>query len=324
MREIIISELEANQRLDKFLLKYLKKCPKSYLYKCMRTNKIKYNGKKVKGNELLQIGGILKIFLGEEQLESFLDQEPVAEVPIQFKAVYQDKHLLVVNKPLGLLTQKDEKEGHSLAEEVIYYLAKEEGYTKEKSKGFIPAPANRLDRNTAGIVLVGKTLPAAQSISHMLKTKQISKYYISVVLGKIDRTIYLSGYHIKHKDTNKVQIVDHFVEGAKPVETRIMPLQTNGRYTLVEVQLITGKTHQIRAHLKQIGHPIIGDDKYGDSLENKYFKDKYHLHHQFLCAYKIKFEEAMEPMAHLQNRVFTVPVPKIYSSICKGEGFIKL
>lgn len=321
MKEIAISHLEANQRLDKLLLKYLNKCPKSYLYKCMRTNKIKYNGKKPKGNEILQEGDIIRIYLLDDQIATLQDKKEVQDVPISFGTVYEDKALLIVNKPLGLLTQKDKKDSHSLADEVKTYF-KQKGYDFENNQGFTPAPCNRLDRNTAGIVLVGKTLQATQTLSHMLQTKQISKYYMSIVLGCIRAPIVLKGYHIKSKHKNEVEIIDHYIEGAKPVETRIIPLQTNGRYTLIEVQLVTGKTHQIRAHLSQIGHPIIGDPKYGDTLENRYFQNKYHLHYQFLCAYKVKFELCQPPFMYLQNRVFTVAAPAIYREVCIGEGLI--
>ncbi|MGL4799257.1 MAG: RluA family pseudouridine synthase [Cellulosilyticaceae bacterium] len=323
MKEIVVTALEANQRLDKLLLKYLNKCPKSYLYKCMRINKIKYNGKKPKGSEILKEGDSIKVFLLDDQIESLREAKSVADTPVSFEVVYEDQQILIVNKPLGLLTQKDTKDGHSLAEEVqSYFKEKKMGY--EESAGFTPAPCNRLDRNTAGIVLVGKSQMAAQSISEMLRTKEVSKYYMTIVLGTLRKPLTLKGYHIKSHDKNEVKIVDHYVEGAKPVETRLLPLQSNGRYTLVEVQLVTGKTHQIRAHLSQIGHPIIGDPKYGDKIENQYFQSCYGLHYQFLCAYKVKFELCKEPFTYLQDRVFTVAVPKIYSEICKGEGLIEI
>ncbi|MGL6175326.1 MAG: RluA family pseudouridine synthase [Cellulosilyticaceae bacterium] len=323
MREIIISPLEANQRLDKFLMKYLKKCPKSYLYKCFRTKKIKYNGKKPQGNEILKTADCIKVFIPEEQLVEFEGEKITIQTKVSFEMIYEDEHLLILDKPLGLLTQKDTKDGHSLGEEVLTYLTKG-GYNIQEAKGFIPAPCNRLDRNTAGIVLVGKNLPATQCISEMLKTKQISKYYMSIVLGRMTKPITLKGYHVKQDGKNEVSITEHYVEGAKPVETRITPLQSNGRYTLVEVQLVTGKTHQIRAHLSQIGHPIIGDPKYGDALENKYFKERYGLKYQFLCAYKIKFELCNPPFEYLQDKVFTAPAPPIYREVCKGEGLLAL
>ncbi|WP_069998156.1 RluA family pseudouridine synthase [Cellulosilyticum sp. I15G10I2] len=322
MRQITISPIEANQRLDKFLMKYLSKCPKSFIYRAIRTKKIKYNSKKPQGNEILKESDLINIFFTEEQFEEFTVQKKIEKVAISFKTVYEDDNILIVDKPMGLLTQKDTSTGHSLADEVLSYLMENKSYDPVISKGFTPAPCNRLDRNTAGIVLVGKNLMATQSLSQMLKTKQISKYYMSIVLGMITSPIILKGYHFKQEGKNEVSISNHFVEGAKPVETRILPLKTNGRYTLVEVQLVTGKTHQIRAHLSQIGHPIIGDPKYGDALENKYFKDRYDLKYQILCAYKIKFELCTGPFSYLQNRVFTVPAPPAYSKICKGESLL--
>lgn len=322
MKEIIIKPQEAQQRLDKFLLKILNNCPKSFIYKGMRTNKVKLNGKKTKGNEILKTGDSLKLFWKEDQLETLKKEKIIKKVDIHFQTVYEDEQLLIVNKPMGLLTQKDSAEGTSLADEVLYYLQEQGTFLPNQNNGFTPAPCNRLDRNTAGIVLVGKSVPALQSLSSMLQAKEISKYYMCIVLGRVTAPMILKGYHKRQEGHNEVIITDEYTEGAKPVETRLLPLKTNGRYTLVEVQLVTGKTHQIRAHLSQIGHPIIGDPKYGDSLENQYFKQKYGLRYQILCAYKVKFELCKPPLMYLQERVFTVPAPAIYSQICEGEHII--
>ncbi len=335
----------------------------------MRTNKNKYNGKKPKGNEILKEEYEIKLFFKEEQMDTFISKKQIKKVAIHFEKVYEDEHLLIVNKPRGLLTQKDSPESQSLADEVLYYLKENGSYNPATSQGFTPAPCNRLDRNTAGIVLVGKDIPTLQTLSSMLQTKEISKYYMSIVLGRITSPMTLKGYHKRTTGKNEVIITNEYIEGAKPVETRILPLQTNGRYTLVEVQLVTGKTHQIRAHLSQIGHPIyiegakpvetrilplqtngrytlvevqlvtgkthqirahlsqighpiIGDPKYGDALENAYFEQKYGLKYQILCAYKVKFELCKAPLEYLQNRVFTVPSPKIYLEICAGEKLL--
>lgn len=322
MRQIEITLLEANQRLDKFLLKYLNECPKCLIYKGIRTNKVKYNGKKPKGNEILKAGDEIKLFFKDDQMATLETEKAIKKVAIQFEVVYEDENLLLVNKPMGLLTQKDAPDSLSLADEVLYYLLEKGSYDPNMSKGFTPAPCNRLDRNTAGIVLIGKNIPALQSLSSMLQNKEISKYYMCIILGRITAPMILKGYHKRREGRNEVSITNEYVEGAKPVETRLLPLKTNGRYTLVEVQLVTGKTHQIRAHLSQISHPIIGDPKYGDPLENQYFEQKYGLKSQILCAYKVKFELCKAPLNYLQDRVFTVPAPRIYSEICAGEHII--
>ena len=322
MRVVKVNENEANQRLDKFLLKYFNKGPKSFVYKMIRKKNIKYNGKRAKGNEILVGDDEIQLYLREETIDRFRSIQETPSARQTFEVVYEDDHILIVNKPLGLLTQPDAKGQNTLTEQVLTYLHNKGEYNPEDYQGFRPAPCNRLDRNTAGIVMVGKSLQATQAIHHMLRTQEISKYYMSIVLGRVEKPIVLKGYHQKNESRNQVQISQDYVSGSKEVETRILPLQANGRYTLIEVQLVTGKTHQIRAHLATINHPIIGDPKYGDKEENQYFYGKYGLRHQFLCAYKIKFEMCTAPLQYLENKVFTVGAPPLYSEIFQEEGFI--
>lgn len=324
MRLIIVNQQEANQRLDKFLLKYFDKSPKSFVYKMLRKKNFKYNGKRAKGNEILQGNDEIQIYLSEETINKFREIKKIPSAKPTFEVIYEDSNILIINKPLGLLTQPDAKGQNTLAEQVLTYLHTKGEYDPELYQGFRPAPCNRLDRNTAGIVMVGKSLQATQAIHEMLRSHEISKYYMSIVLGRVQKPIILKGYHEKDESKNQVQISDHYSEGTKKVETRILPLQANGRYTLIEVQLVTGKTHQIRAHLASIRHPIIGDPKYGNKEENEYFLRKYSLKYQFLCAYKIKFEVCTAPLEYLENKVFTVGAPPLYSQIFQEEGFLTL
>ncbi|HHX59727.1 MAG TPA: RluA family pseudouridine synthase [Epulopiscium sp.] len=324
MKLLIINENEGNQRLDKFLLKYFNKAPKSFVYKMIRKKNIKYNGKRAKGNEILMGEDEIQVYLSDDTIDNFREIKKTPSAKPTFEVIYEDSNILIVNKPLGLLTQPDAKGQNTLTEQVLTYLHKKGEYNPKDYQGFRPAPCNRLDRNTAGIILVGKSLQATQAIHEMLRTREISKYYMSIVLGKVVKPIILKGYHEKDESRNEVKITQEYVEGAKEVETRILPLQDNGRYTLIEVQLVTGKTHQIRAHLATINHPIVGDPKYGDKEENEYFFRKYSLRHQFLCAYKIKFEMCTEPLKYLENKVFTVGAPSLYSQIFQEEGFISL
>lgn len=322
MRLLKVSENEANQRLDKFLLKYLNRAPKSFVYRMIRRKNIEYNAKRAKGNEILVGGDEIQLFLSEETINKFREIQETPSARPTFEVIYEDDNVLIINKPLGLLTQPDAQGQNTLSEQILTYLYNKGEYDPETYQGFRPAPCNRLDRNTAGIVMVGKNLPATQAIHHMLRNQEISKYYMSIVLGRVAKPLTLNGYHKKDNHRNEVEIVSDYVKGAKKVETRILPLQSNGRYTLIEVQLVTGKTHQIRAHLATINHPIVGDPKYGDKEENEYFLRKYNLRHQFLCAYKIKFEMCTEPLGYLENKVFTVGAPPLYSQIFQEEGFI--
>ena len=324
MRLIKINENEGNQRLDKFLLKYFNNAPKSFIYKMIRKKNIKYNGKKAKGNEILIGEDEIQIYLSDETIDKFRKIKDIPTARPTFEVIYEDENVLIINKPLGLLTQPDAKGQNTLTEQILTYLYDKGEYNPEDYQGFRPAPCNRLDRNTAGIVMVGKNLQSTQAIHHMLRTQEISKYYMSIVLGRFEKPMTLKGYHEKNEYKNEVVIRSNYTEGAKEVETRILPLQANARYTLIEVQLVTGKTHQIRAHLATINHPIIGDPKYGDKEENDYFLQKYSLRHQFLCAYKIKFEMCVEPLGYLENKVFTVGAPPLYSKIFQEEGFLTL
>ena len=324
MRVIKVNENEANQRLDKFLMKYFNRAPKSFLYKMIRKKNIKYNGKRAKGNEILKVEDEIQVYLSEKTINKFRKLENITLVEPTFEVIYEDENVLIINKPLGLLTQPDAGGENTLSEEILTYLYNKGEYDPEKYQGFRPAPCNRLDRNTAGIVMVGKNMQSTQAIHHMLRTQEISKYYMSIVLGRVEKPLVLKGYHKKNHSRNEVEIVDSYVKGSQEVETRILPLQANGRYTLIEVQLVTGKTHQIRAHLATINHPIIGDPKYGDKEENEYFLRKYKLRHQFLCAYKIKFEMCTEPLGYLENKVFTVGALPLYSQIFQEEGFLSL
>ncbi len=319
MIQLTIQAQEAGQKLTRYLCKYLDKAPKSFIYKAIRTNKVKLNGKKVKGEEVLNSGDEIKLFLTDDVLSEMVTKKQVTKTKISFDVVYEDENILIVNKPEGVLTQKDTKESISLADEVIYYLA-DKGEYNINDKGFVPAPCNRLDRNTSGLVLVGKNIAALQQLSEMIKTKAISKYYVTIVHGEIKKPMILKGYHTKDNNKNEVKIVDEYSKGAKPVETHLKPISTNGKYSLVEIELITGKTHQIRAHLSKIGHPIIGDAKYGK--DNEYFKKKYKLKNQVLCAYKLEFEQCEGPLDYMQGKVIEIEIPKMMKNICIDEKLI--
>ncbi|WP_305767667.1 RluA family pseudouridine synthase [Candidatus Epulonipiscium viviparus] len=306
MIEVLINETECDQRVDKFILKYLGNYPMSYVYKAFRTNKVKLNGKKPKGSEKLKTGDTLKIFLQAEVSSP-------TKLAKHFKVIYEDENVLIADKPIGMLTQKARREDVSLAEEVLSYL-NEKGEL-EGLNGFRPAPSNRLDRNTSGLVLVGKNQVSSVAISQMLKDKNIVKSYLAVVKGNIKKTITIRAFHRKLANKNEVQILDYKAAGTKEIVTKLIPLEQRDGVTLIEVELITGKTHQIRAQLKELGHPIIGDYKYGNNVTNHYFKQAYNLTSQFLCAYKVKFDRCNNILSYLEDRVFIAYVPTVFSKI---------
>ncbi|NLM13815.1 MAG: RluA family pseudouridine synthase [Epulopiscium sp.] len=320
MKEIQITQNDANQRLDKFLMKYMNQSSKGFIYKMLRKKRIKYNGKKGEGNEKLQVGDIIQLYLADETINQFRVVKDIDKVNRTFSVVYEDEHILLCNKPLGLLVHPDKNNNQkTLTDEILSYLAEKREYNPKEANGFTPAICNRLDRNTSGIIIVGKTLNALQTMNQMIKENKIQKYYLTIVKGSVKTPGVLKGYHKKNQKTNEVEIFDECEEESKYVETHYTPIIGNSNYTLLEIQLITGRSHQIRAHLSKINHPIIGDSKYGDIKVNEYFKSKYGLKYQFLHAYKIEFAECPKDFGYLENRSFKAELPNIYSEICNKE-----
>lgn len=320
MREIIISDNEANQRLDKFLAKYMDKAPKSFFYKMLRKKNITLNGKKASGNEKLSSGDCVKFFLADETIEKFSGEAPV-QVPDKqggrLDIVYEDEHVLIVNKPVGMLSQKAEKNDVSLVEWIISYLISSNQLKKEELRTFKPGVCNRLDRNTSGLVTAGKTLPALQELSLAFKERTLRKYYRCLVKGEVTEAAHINGYLIKDEKRNCVSVSEKPDQKADRIETEYRPVLCRNGYTLLEVHLITGKTHQIRAHLSSIGHPIIGDYKYGDRKINDGFKSKYGLQSQILHAYRLEFPEMDGVLKGLSGKKIYAEMPDLFEKIIR-------
>lgn len=286
-----------------------------------RKKRIKYNGKKAEGNERLEVGDSIQLYLSEETINNFQEIKEIKHTKQTFSVLYEDGNILICNKPLGLLVHPNKsKDTNTLIDEILSYLVRKGEYNPNTAKGFTPAICNRLDRNTGGIVIVGKTLGALQAINQMIKESKIKKYYLTIVKGNIKSKGILKGYHKKNNATNEVEIIDKYEKGSKYVETHYIPIKNNLKFSLIEVEIITGRSHQIRAHLSKINHPIIGDNKYGDIKMNLYFRNKYNLKYQFLHAYKIKFEDSIEPLKYLKGYSFKAELPQIYKDICNDEG----
>ncbi len=310
MKEIIIRETEAGQRLDKFLNRCLPEAGKSFLYKMLRKKNIVLNGKKAEGKELLKCGDSLKFFFSEETMRKF-SAAPAGEYPVldQKYVLYEDEDVLIVNKPAGMLSQKAEQSDVSLAEYLTGYLLKEGAVTSEGLRVFQPGVCNRLDRNTSGIVLSGKHLAAARELSLMLKQRTMKKYYLCLVQGTVQETRRIAGYLRKDPKTNKVTVSDLPAEHASYIETCYEPAAWYEEGTLLKVELITGRTHQIRSHLAYTGHPIAGDVKYGNRKYNQRFEKAYGLRRQFLHARQVVFPEMEGIFKNLSSKTITAPLP---------------
>ncbi len=342
MQQYTIGENEAGQRFDKYLKKILKEAPDSFLYKMLRKKNIVLNGKKCTGNEKLEKQDVVKIFLADETFERFSGQtlstdskqgqEIASEMIRQYQmayrtlkeisVVYEDEHILVLNKPAGVLSQKAAAQDMSLNEWLLGYLLEKNIVTPASLFTFKPSICNRLDRNTSGMVVCGKSLAGSQYMSQIIKDKTLEKYYHCLVPENIELHERLKGYLYKEHATNRVTIYQTLDEipvkkrdKAEFIDTKFHTLSADEKHSLIEVQLFTGKTHQIRAHLSSIGHPIIGDAKYGlPSVNQQYIG--LGVKSQLLHAYRLVFPKTEdERFQKLSGLVLTCQEPELFEKI---------
>ena len=319
MQEIIVTTNEAGQRFDKLLTKYLNQAPKSFIYKMLRKKNIVLNGKKADGSEKLQVGDTVKLFLADETIEKFSKVE-IQRTDANLNIVYEDEHVLMINKPVGMLSQKAEAKDDSLVEHIISYMLQTRQLTEEELRKFKPSICNRLDRNTSGLVVAGKSLAGLQQMGELFKERSLRKFYRCLVAGEVQGSQYIKGYLTKDEIANKVSILGKETKDSLPIETEYRPIQSNGKVTLLEVHLITGRTHQIRAHLASIGCPIIGDYKYGNRKINDSYKDKYGLESQLLHAYRVELPTLTGVLQTISEKAFVAPIPKLFDEILNGEN----
>ncbi len=304
MKEYIIGPGDEGIRLDKQLLKILDNAGSGFVYKMLRKKNITLNDKKASGNEHLVKGDVIKIYLSDETFDKFshgkktvIDTPPAGQgldISIEDRIVYEDDDILMVNKPSGLLSQKASAGDISINELCISYLKDKGEINDESLLLFKPSICNRLDRNTSGLIIFAKNYRAASLFAKALKDRTIHKYYLCIVKGMIDKEGHASAYLIKDERSNRVRISDHMSEGASHISTAYRPLSAKNGYSLLEVELITGKSHQIRAQMAHLNHPLIGDNKYGDRKLNEELKKRFGTVSQVLHAYRLvipSFEE---------------------------------
>ena len=312
MKQIIIDGSFSGQRLDRVLKKYLVNATDGFIYKMLRKKNIKLNDSGAKGKEILNSGDVISIYFSDETLDKFTGRSDPASMtkkqPIpplkKDEIIYEDNDILIIDKPVGELSQKADKNDISINERMLSYLGK--NHAKGDDISFKPGIANRLDRNTSGIILAGKTLQGARLLSEFIKRRTIKKYYLALLDGKPDLndcgSVTVEAYIIKNKKTNTVSVFNEKTDGAVPIKMKYRPAdetmkntyrnycknndindELSGDKALVEVELITGKTHQIRAYFSYISHPLSGDAKYGSGSVQDYKNKSFY----FLRAYKI-------------------------------------
>ena len=321
MKEIIISSLEEGQRLDRVLQRCLPRASSGFLYKMLRKKNITLNDKKSDGMEKLKKGDVIKIFFTDETLNKFRGNDACSdkECPefLSYKkigdlnVIYEDDNIILVDKPAGVLSQKSRKNDDSLNEWLVGYLLNKGDISKESLDTYRPSICNRLDRNPSGIVICAKSLVGARTMNELIKDRSVGKFYRTIVKGRIGEDFSLKGFLSKDEKKNKVVILDKdphdpsfsYVE----TEFHVVSYDREKDLTMLEVKLITGKPHQIRAHLASIGHPIIGDVKYGGSV----YKG---LKFQLLHSYRLEFpDDLKEPFKDLSDKAFTAPLPKEFN-----------
>jgi len=308
VKNITISSKEANQRVDKYVKKFLNEAPLSFIYKLFRKKDVKINGHWVKENYILNEGEELTIYVTDSQIEEFNKPKEIEKVTLNHQIVYEDENILIVNKPRGLLVHGDEGEKKlTLANQVINYLYFKGEYDPKNDHGFIPAPAHRLDRNTSGLVCFAKNLVSLQELEDLFKEKEeIVKEYKALVVGKFEGTKLIDAPLLKDTKTGLVRISKQ----GKNAETIVKFAENHGDFTLVNIQILTGRTHQIRVHLASIGYPVVGDAKYGDFKVNKEVREKYKFENQFLTAYKLTFKNLKGHLSYLSGKSFEVKLPE--------------
>ena len=320
MKTIAITKNEAGQRLDKFLAKYLNLAPKSFLYKMLRKKNITLNGKKADGSEKTALGDEVQLFLSDETIEKF---SSVRFTPAHgnLDIVYENDDIILINKPCGMLSQKAKSTDVSLVDHLISYLMQKGCVTEQSLQVFRPSVCNRLDRNTSGIAAAGKSLAGLQDMGEIFKNRSLHKYYLCLVYGEILEECLVKGYLSKNKKTNTVHITAEKQNGESlPICTKYRPVSSGSGITLLEVELITGRSHQIRAHLASIGHPILGDGKYGLAAVNEQFRRRFGLKHQLLHSWRLELPELSGALSELSCKSFTAAPPKQFDRIRKEMG----
>ena len=328
MKEFSIGKNEAGQRFDKYLRKLLRNAPDGFLYRMLRKKNITLNGRPAKGAEILSQGDCVRVYFSDETFAKFsagkTASEPASNDNIMTEippVLYEDEDLVFFNKPAGLAVQGGSFEGPALSDLLIRYLTGNGELTENDLRTFRPSPMNRLDRNTSGIVLCGKSLAGLQFLAEVMRDRSAEKLYRTICVGVPDESECAQAYHMADPDGKTVRISMLPREGYVPILTGIHLLGTADRYSELGVHLITGRKHQIRAYLAAVGHPVAGDMKYGDRGENRMIRERTGLAHHLLHAESIRFGHVDGAFGRMSGKVFTAPVPEEYKKIRKALGF---
>lgn len=300
MIEITINKNDANQRFDRFLRKYFSNAPLSLIQKNIRKKNFKINGKRATADMFVKEADTVNMYISDSDYNKWIRKIDYKASDFDLDIVYEDENIIILDKKSGLLTHSSNPKeyGNNLVDQMISYLLKTKK-VDSRDKTFTPAVVNRLDRNTEGLVIGAKNAMALRNLNKAIRENKISKYYLTIVKGEIKEEFTVDTYISKNENKNKVKQSDK----SSRIITKFRPIESNGSFSLIECELLTGKTHQIRYSLKKNKTPIIGDSKYGNKFINNMLFDKLAIKNQALLAYKLKFGE-IEGLEYLDNREF--------------------
>ena len=307
MIEISLGINQSGMRLDRFLSRYLKAAPKGFIYKMLRKKNITLNHERAVGDERTVAGDTVQFYLSQETFDKMRGNgsssiDPEASLP-DIRVLYEDSDVCIFVKPPGILSQKAQEKDFSINEWVVLHSVENGLYSASDFETFRPSIANRLDRNTGGIMCAGLSARGLRVLTEMFRERNVEKRYAALVKGRIEDPMDLRAYLLKDPYSNSVTIYQNQVKDSKLIHTKIAPAMIWSDRTLLDVELLTGRSHQIRAQLADIGHPILGDPKYGDPT----FNMRYGILTQCLYAYRLKFGECVLP--EISGREFVVEVP---------------
>lgn len=312
MKRFEITKNDANQRLDKFITKTATALPKNLMYKYIRLKRIKLNGKRAEISTRLQSGDVVEMYISDEFFEHPKQNYEFLKAGKQLDIVFEDKNLLILEKRVGLLCHPDKNEyNDTLIGRTLRYLYEKGDYNPDKENSFTPSLANRIDRNTGGLVMCAKNAETLRILNQKIKDREIKKTYICIACGTMPvKEATLKAYLYKDESKNKVTVKNKPFEGAKTILTHYKVLRENEHFSLLEIDLLTGRTHQIRAHLAHIGHPLLGDGKYSNNIEGKQIG--YKKQALYSCKLRFAFESDAGILNYLQDREFTATHVPLY------------